>query len=143
MVHGLLWLPLLIFFFWITWAGRNEYQKVETYKDWATQFERAKYDIYAALGQSEHTLTWGVPTRQGVINQQHANIDQIETIDLLTKGEEAFTQGVQGVAKKGAAVIQLNLEDGSRPQIPFTDADIARQWHSFLVKRLAAPENVA
>ena len=143
MVNGLLWLPLLVFFFWITWAGRNEYQKVETYKEWATQFERAKYDIYAALGQADRTLTWGLPTRQGVINLQQANIDQIQTIDLINKGEAAFTQNVQGTAKKGAAVIQLNLADGNRPQIPFTDADLARQWHAFLVKLLAKSENVA
>ncbi|MEM9486219.1 MAG: hypothetical protein AAGA83_21280 [Cyanobacteria bacterium P01_F01_bin.116] len=143
MVHGLLWLPLLVFFFWITWAGRNEYQKVETYKEWATQFERAKYDIYAALGQTDRTLTWGLPTRQGVINLQQANVDQIQTIDLITKGEDAFTQGVQGIAKKGAAVIQLNLADGNSPQIPFTDADLARQWQTFLVKLATTSENVA
>ncbi|MBT9314144.1 hypothetical protein [Leptothoe spongobia] len=136
MVHGLLWLPLLIFFVWITWAGWNEYQKVETYKEWANQFERAKYDIYAALGQSGRTLTWGLPTRQGVINLKTAQLGSIRSIDLLLKGDDTFTSGVKGIAKKSEAVIQLNLEDGDQPHIPFTDTDMAKQWHIFLVKTL-------
>lgn len=136
MVHGLLWLPLLVFFFWITWAGWNEYQKVETYKQWATQFERAKYDIYAALGQTGRTLTWGLPTRQGIVDLHRAEFDHVRTIDLLIKDDDAFKQTVKGTAKKGSAVIQLTLEDGSQPQIPFTDTTLAQQWHTFLIQAL-------
>lgn len=148
MIHGLLWLPLLIFFFWITWAGWNEYQKVETYKQWATQFERAKYDIYAALGQAERTLTWGLPTRQGITELQSAQLDLVGSIDLLIKGEEPLSPTVNNQAQtskpiKNEAVIQLNLEDGSTPQIPFTDAALAKQWHEFLVKTLMANEEGA
>lgn len=141
MLHGLLWLPLLIFFFWITWAGWNEYQKVETYQEWAKQFERAKYDIHAALGQTDRTLTWGLPTRQGVIDLQTAQLDSIQSIELLLKGDDAFRQVVDDTAKKGKAVIQLNLENGSQSQIPFIDKDMATQWHGFLVKTLESLEN--
>ena len=143
MIHGLLWLPLLVFFIWITWAGWNEYQKVETYKQWATQFERAKYDIYSALGQIDRTLTWGLPTRQGIIDLQDTQLEHIHSIDLLLKGSDGFTQTVTKPAKKGAAVLQLNLSDGSTPQIPFTDADLARQWHKFLVTTLETAKNTA
>jgi len=138
MLHGLLWLPLLVFFFWITWAGWNEYRKVETYKQWATQFERAKYDIYAALGQSEHTLTWGYPTRQGIINLQQVQLDNVAMVDLLVKGEQPFKEQVKGSAKKGAAVIQLSRKGENPCQIPFTDAELAQQWHGFLTKTLEA-----
>lgn len=138
MIHGLLWLPLLIFFFGITWAGWNEYKKVETYKQWATRFERAKYDIYAALGQSEHTLTWGRPTRQGIIDLKRAQLDDVTSIELLIKGEDAFRQKVSGKARKSEAILQLNLEDGRTPQIPFTNVDLAKQWHQFLLKTLTA-----
>lgn len=143
MIHGLLWLPLLVFFFWITWAGWNEYQKVETYKQWATQFERAKYDIYAALGQKDHTLTWGLPTRKGILDLQTAQLDQICTVELFTQGDNTLGQGVKNIAPKSEAVIQLNLEDGATPQIPFTDVDLAKQWHGFLVQALAATENIS
>ena len=47
MERGLLWLPLLVMFCWLAWAGWNEYQKIESYKLWASQFERHKSDISA------------------------------------------------------------------------------------------------
>ena len=140
MVHGLLWLPLLVFFIWITWAGWNEYQKVETYQQWASQFERAKYDIYAALGQTGQTLTWGLPTRQGIIDAQSIQLNHVCSVELFNKDEAAFKQAVTGSAKKSEAVIQLTLDDGNRPQIPFTDADVAQQWHRFLSQAVAAIE---
>ena len=140
MVHGLLWLPLLVFFIWITWAGWNEYQKVETYQQWASQFERAKYDIYAALGQTGQTLTWGLPTRQGIIDAQSIQLNHVRSVELFNKDEDAFKQAVTGSAKKSEAVIQLTLDDGNRPQIPFTDADVAQQWHRFLTQTVAAIE---
>ncbi|NEP59494.1 MAG: hypothetical protein F6K31_21200 [Symploca sp. SIO2G7] len=136
MVHGLLWLPLLVFFSWMTWAGWNEYQKVETYKQWAIQFERAKYDIYAALGQTERTLTWGRPTRRGIVDLQSIQLNAVCSVDLLNKGDAAFRQTVDGTSPKSAAVIQLTLEDGNTPQIPFTDAELAKQWCGFLTKAL-------
>ena len=33
MEKGLIWLPLLAFFSWLTWSGWNEYQKIEIYCD--------------------------------------------------------------------------------------------------------------
>ncbi len=51
MTRGLIWLPLLAIFIGLAWAGWNEYQKLEAYRAWAEQFDRAKYDIYAVLGQ--------------------------------------------------------------------------------------------
>lgn len=138
MVHGLLWLPLLAFFIWITWAGRNEYQKVETYKQWATQFERAKYDIYAALGQTGHTLTWGLPTPQGIINIQSIQLDQVDSVGLLIKGDNTFAQLAADSVKKSEALLQLNLTNGNASQIPFTDAELAQQWYTFLAKTIEA-----
>lgn len=141
MVHGLLWLPLLIFFCWITWAGWNEYKKVETYKQWATQFERAKYDIYAALGQTGGTLTWGLPTRQGIIDLQSIQLDQIHSVTLLLKGETPLTQTVKDRGQRSEAIIQLNLDNGDTPQIPFTDPELAQQWCGFIETTLEAVED--
>ena len=50
MERGLLWLPLLAVFFWLAWSGWNEYQKVEAYRRWAADYDKAKYDLYAVLG---------------------------------------------------------------------------------------------
>ncbi|MEM6253811.1 MAG: hypothetical protein AAF821_12905 [Cyanobacteria bacterium P01_D01_bin.156] len=143
MAHGLLWLPLLVFFFWITWAGWNEYQKVETYKQWATQFERAKYDIFAALGQSDRTLTWGLPTRQGIVNLQTLNLNDIEKIEVLTKKEDSFRKLAKGDIKKSEAFIQFQGKNSQSAQIPFTDVDLAHKWHAFLVELLTKTDNFA
>ena len=70
MERGLLWLPLLAVFIGLAWAGWNESQKVEAYRVWAKPFAKVKYDIYAVLGQNGTHLTWGKPTRKGIVNLQ-------------------------------------------------------------------------
>ena len=67
MERGLLWLPLLAVFIWLARTGWNEYQKVEKYRVWAEDFDNAKYDIYSVLGKKGQELTWGKPTRKGLI----------------------------------------------------------------------------
>ena len=83
MERGLLWLLLLAVFIWLTWQGWNEYQKVEAYRNWAEQFERAKYDIYAVLGQNGSNLTWGKPTRTGPIDLQTFSLTDVQAIRLI------------------------------------------------------------
>ena len=53
MERGLLWLPLLFAFFWLAWQGSREFKKVQAYQEWALSFDKAKYDIYAVLGQKD------------------------------------------------------------------------------------------
>ncbi|HEY9829841.1 MAG TPA: hypothetical protein V6D26_04625, partial [Stenomitos sp.] len=89
MERGLLWLPLLAVFIWLAWSGWNEYQKVEAYRHWAFQFERAKYDIYAVLGQKGSDLTWGKPTRQGPIELETFSLQEVKVIRLLVDEQTA------------------------------------------------------
>ncbi len=135
MIHGLLWLPLLVFFIWITRAGWNEYQKVETYKQWAAQFERAKYDIYAALGQTDSTLTWGRPTRQGIVDMTTLSLEQVDSIELLLPPAKRLRS-------KAEAAIELQLMDGETQQIPFTDQELAQRWQTFLTGALTKTADV-
>ncbi|HEY9736368.1 MAG TPA: hypothetical protein V6D06_08800, partial [Trichocoleus sp.] len=86
MERGLLWLPLLAVFIGLAWAGWNEYQKVEAYKLWAQQFERAKYDIFAVMGQSGSQLTWGKPTRRDPIELESLSLDSVSQINLEADG---------------------------------------------------------
>lgn len=67
MEYGLLWLPLLIIFFWLAWSGKNEYQKLEAYRQWAENFDQTKYDIYAIIGVKQKQITWG---KTNAINSQ-------------------------------------------------------------------------
>jgi hypothetical protein len=89
MERGLLWLPLLAAFIWLAWSGWNEYQKVEAYRHWASQFERAKYDIYAVLGQKGSDLTWGKPTRQGPVELETFSLQDVQAIRLLVDQQRA------------------------------------------------------
>ncbi|WP_204137092.1 hypothetical protein [Halomicronema sp. CCY15110] len=125
MERGLLWLPLLGVFVWLAWAGWNEYQKLEAYKQWAAAFERAKYDIYAVLGQQGDRLVWGKPTRQGPVALQEVTIQAIQAITL--DGVEGPLPATADVPKGCTIAIALDLGDKTQ-WIPFTDADLALAW---------------
>ncbi|MEM8504744.1 MAG: hypothetical protein AAF716_16500 [Cyanobacteria bacterium P01_D01_bin.1] len=131
MIRGLLWLPLLAVFIGLTWAGWNEYRKVEVYKQWAAQFERAKFDIYAVLGQQGDQLTWGLPTRRGVVETETLNLRQVEQVYIEVNGQKI---DLDQPPKRGRFALGFILKEGKTTSIPFTDGEIARQWFDFLAR---------
>jgi len=134
MERGLFWLSLLAVFFGLAWAGRKEFQKVEAYRLWAEQFERAKYDLYAVIGQQGDELTWGTPTSQGIVNTKTFSLKQVQSIQLLVNGKAADWNNPPA---KGLAELEFfdsNSTDSIR--IPFTEPPLAAQWGQFLQKRL-------
>lgn len=133
MERGLLWLPLLGVFIWLAWSGWNEYQKVEVYRHWAEQFERAKYDIYAVLGKNGNDLTWGKPTRQGIINLNTFSLQDVKKITLLVNN--VAIEDVNKLPNKGKPVINFYLDNNSI-QIPFTDINLAAKWTNYLLQEL-------
>ncbi|MEO1095494.1 MAG: hypothetical protein AAFX01_11405 [Cyanobacteria bacterium J06638_28] len=139
MERGLLWLPLLVFFSGLAWAGWNEYRKLEAYKLWAANFERAKYDIYAVLGQTADQLVWGIPTRQGPVQIQQVTLSAVQTIVLY---EERASFPVKATVPKGCQVA-LGLVSGTGQTwlIPFTDVDLATRWQKQLQSLLQALES--
>lgn len=135
MIHGLLWLPLLFAFFWLAWSGRNEYQKIEAYRNWAGQFERAKYDIYAVLGQKDSDLTWGKPTRKEPVDLQTFSLKDIKAINLLVDDKIV---NLEQLPNKGRAIVIEFVVSQSTPsiKIPFTEIPLAAEWCKFLQKEL-------
>ncbi|MEQ8995651.1 MAG: hypothetical protein RID53_04000 [Coleofasciculus sp. B1-GNL1-01] len=129
MERGLLWLPLLAVFIWLAWSGWNEYQKVEAYRVWAEQFERAKYDIYAVLGQKEKNLTWGKPTRSGPVDLETFSLNDVQSIKLVVDGQDV---GLENPPKKGRAIALEFLLPESTVQVPFTEIPLAVEWGNFL-----------
>jgi hypothetical protein len=137
MERGLMWLPLLATFIWLTWAGWNEYQKVQAYEAWAVDFERSKYDIYAVLGQKENTLTWGKPTRSQPKDLETISLLEIDRIQLEMDSQLFNASEVPKDLTKfqSAKKITLNLKSSLTRkihQIPFTDLAIAINWLNFL-----------
>ncbi|NEQ27612.1 MAG: hypothetical protein F6K28_53140 [Microcoleus sp. SIO2G3] len=135
MIRGLIWLPLLALFFWLAWAGWNEYRKLEAYRSWAEQFDRAKYDILAVLGQKGDSLTWGKPTRQGMIGLQTVSLNQIKSIDLLAD-DRAVDLASEALPRTRRAALEFQLESGDHLQVPFTDLSLAQEWGKVLRSEL-------
>ncbi|MBG1266629.1 hypothetical protein [Nostoc sp. WHI] len=143
MERGLLWLPLLVVFFWLAWQGSKEYQKVEAYRAWAEQFERAKYDIYAVLGQKSNNITWGKPTPQGPIKLETFSLLNVQQIYLLIDGKSV---DVENPPEKGRS-IELEFlfsESTNSVRVPFTEIPLAAEWGKFLLlvlQGLRSPQN--
>lgn len=131
MERGLIWLPLLGMFFWLAWSGWNEYQKVEAYRNWATQFDRAKYDIYAVLGQKGSELTWGKPTNTGPVELKTFSLKEVQSICLLVDDQAA---DLEAPPEKGRAIALEFLFPESTPSIkvPFTEIPLAAEWGKYL-----------
>ncbi|MGB7441189.1 MAG: hypothetical protein WA919_08990 [Coleofasciculaceae cyanobacterium] len=135
MERGLLWLPLLAIFIWLAWSGWNEYQKVEAYRRWAEQFERAKYDIYAVLGQKNTDLTWGKPTRSGPNSLESFSLKEVQSICLLVDNQ---TADLEKPPSRGRAIALKFVfpEPKDSTQVPFTEIPLAVEWGNFLQQQL-------
>jgi hypothetical protein len=138
MERGLLWLPLLVVFFWLAWTGWNEYQKIEAYRRWAESFDRAKYDIYAVLGQKGKNLTWGRPTRSDPVEVQTLSLDLVDSIYLLVDNRPVE---LDVLPEKGKSAIALNLTGKDTITIPFTEIPLAAQWTKHLQQELEKIKN--
>ncbi len=133
MERGILWLALLAVFIWLAWQGKNEYQKVENYRVWAEQFERAKYDIYAVLGQKGTNITWGKPTQKGLVELETFSLKDVQSIQLLVDNQ---TVNLNNLPRKGRDVALEFLLPSTQIRIPFTEIPLAAEWGKFLQQEL-------
>jgi hypothetical protein len=125
MARGLAWLVFLAIFSGLAYAGWSEFQKLQAYERWAAEFDRAKYDIRAVLGQKGQQLTWGKPSRQGIAAPQTISLTAVSAIQLLVNGLVADPLN----PPQGKNVeLELLCENQENPKIPFTDLDIAIKW---------------
>lgn len=130
MERGLLWLPLLVTFIWLARAGWNEYQKVEKYRVWAEDFDNAKYDIYSVLGKKDQELTWGKPTRKGLIEINTFSLTDVAKITLLV-GDRPVDW--DNPPNKGKVMLEFTFKDREKKlKIPFTEANLAAKWGQYL-----------
>lgn len=125
MARGLAWLVFLAIFIGLAGAGWDEFQKLQAYERWAADFDRAKYDIRAILGQKGSQLTWGKPSRQGIKDPQSILLSTVSAVQLLVNGEIA-----DPLNPPAGKQIELEFlcENQENCKIPFTDSDIAIKW---------------
>lgn len=130
MERGLFWLPLLALFIGLAWAGWNEYQKLEAYNRWAEGFDKAKYDIYAVLGQKGKEITWGKPTRKEPVEIQQFSLQDVTGIRLWVNESLADWENPP---RKGKTALEFEFEgDRASTRIPFTDPTLAAKWGKYL-----------
>lgn len=135
MERGLLWSSLLVLFIWLAWLGWNEYQKVEAYQNWAKQFERAKYDIYAVLGQNGSNLTWGKPTRTGPTNLQTFSLKDVQAIRLVVDEKPVSLEAPPNQGRAIALEFVLTAP-AATVRVPFTEVSLAAEWGKYLQREL-------
>lgn len=134
MAHGLIWFPLLILISWLAWSGGNEYRKLEAYRLWAGQFDKAKYDIYAVLGYKEKQITWGKPTPTGPVNLESFSLKSVNSIRLLVNEQEV---DLSSLPSEGKPLLEfISGDELASIKIPFTDISLAAQWAKFLEQEL-------
>ncbi|MGK7895476.1 MAG: hypothetical protein AB4372_18130 [Xenococcus sp. (in: cyanobacteria)] len=133
MERGLIWLPLLGLFIWLAWKGWQEYQKVEGYRIWSEQFDKAKYDIYAVLGKKEDIITWGKPTPQGILDLQTFSLINVAKINLLLGDTAIDFNNIPTKKSKAIPSLEFQLTNKeSSITIPFTDLELAAKWAKYL-----------
>ncbi|MBE9139779.1 hypothetical protein IQ254_21705 [Nodosilinea sp. LEGE 07088] len=137
MERGLLWLPLLGVFIGLAWAGWHEFQKVQAYEAWATEFDRSKYDIKSMLGQRGDDLTWGQPTRQGPVNLAQLSLTSVTDLRLEINGQAVSVDETAPQAK-GNVDLVLATASGETYRIPFTESNLAQRWEKALQESLQA-----
>tara|TARA_Y100001968_G_scaffold116859_1_gene106243 strand:+ start:13957 stop:14367 length:411 start_codon:yes stop_codon:yes gene_type:complete len=131
MIHGLLWFPLLIAFFLLTGLGWLERRRQSLYLNWAEGSELAKLDSSGAARLKEGILIWSSFEAGKFVNQGSFEIKQLELLELLalSSGEAPLTNEAQGNCR-----LRL-IGSGKEVDIPFADADRAREWMSQLMEK--------
>ncbi|MEM6448173.1 MAG: hypothetical protein AAFY57_11100 [Cyanobacteria bacterium J06642_2] len=125
MERGLLWLPLLGIFLTLASWGWRAYLQVETYREWAKDFDTAKYDAAAVLGLKGNEIAWGKPSRHGPKNVKRRSLADINEIQLRI-GDRAFTWPPEELPEKGRRIaLELLPEEEA---IAFTDLRMAIAW---------------
>ena len=130
MARGLVWLSLLIVITILFWVGWREYQKVEGYRIWSQQFDKAKYDIYAVMGVKDDRITWGKPTPKGIINLETFSLESVKNIELRISDRIIDIDNLP-LGEKATPQLTFNFSD-KVVQIPFTEIELAAKWQQFL-----------
>ncbi len=131
MIHGLLWFPLLLVFILLTALGWLEKRRQTLYREWAKGSELAKLDGTGAARLKDGVLCWSSFQAGNFQNEATFEVKQLELTELLSlsSGEAPLTDESQGLCR-----LRL-IGSGKELDVPFSDADKARQWMDQLMSR--------
>ena len=131
MIHGLLWFPLLIVFVLLTALGWLERRRQNLYRLWAKDSELSKLDATGAARLKEGFLCWSSFEAGKFKEEGSFEVKELELIELmsLSSGEAPLTNESQGRCR-----LRL-IGCGHELDVPFSDADRARQWMDQLMAK--------
>jgi len=131
MSHGLIWLPLLLVFVLLTGLGWLERRRQSLFRTWAEGSELAKLDACGAARLRDGVLSWSRFEAGSFQDEGEFVIKTLELVELLSlrSGEAPLTEESQGACR-------LRLVGGGlQKDLPFADAQRARQWIGELMAR--------
>ena len=138
MARGLVWLSLLIVITVLFWVGWREYRKVEGYRIWSQQFDKAKYDIYAVMGLKDKQITWGKPTPKGIVGLENFSLQDVKNIELKLGDRTIDSNNLPTEKIKDTPQLNFNfIEENKIIKIPFTELELAAQWQQYLLSLIA------
>ncbi|WP_043368691.1 hypothetical protein [Cyanobium sp. PCC 7001] len=131
MIHGLLWLPLLLIFVLLTTLGWLERRRQHLFRAWAEGAELAKLDGCGAARLVDGVLSWSTFSAGQLAEKDRFVIKQLELVELLAlgSGEAPLTEEAQGACR-----LRL-VGGGEQKDLPFSDAERARRWMAELMAR--------
>ena len=131
MLHGLLWLPLIFIFFLLTALGWLERRRQNLFRNWANGSELCKLDSSGAAYLKDGKLTWSAFEAGEFKEKDSFIINKLELVELmaLTSGEAPLTDESQGKCR-----LRL-VGSGREMDVPFSDADKAREWMDQLMQK--------
>tara|TARA_Y100001968_G_C19257709_1_gene667649 strand:+ start:404 stop:817 length:414 start_codon:yes stop_codon:yes gene_type:complete len=132
MIHGLLWLPLLVVFFLLATLGWLERRRQNLFREWAKSSELSKLDGSGAARLREGILSWSTFEAGDFKQQGCFTIKDLELVELmsLTSGDAPLTDESQGRCR-----LRLVGNSGKELEVPFQDADKARDWMKQLMSK--------
>ena len=131
MIHGLLWLPLLIAFVLLAALGWLERRRQNLYLIWAKGSELAKLDSTGAARLRNGSLSWSSFEAGSFKEEATFEVKQLEMVELmsLSSGDAPLTKESQGRCR-----LRL-IGSGKEIDVPFSDAERARQWMDQLMSK--------
>ncbi|WP_320674999.1 hypothetical protein [Prochlorococcus sp. MIT 1341] len=124
MIHGLLWLPLLLAFLLLPALGWIERRRQNLFRNWAKGAELAKLDSSCAAQLKKGRLSWSSFEAGNFQEKGSFEVTKLEVVELmaLTSGEAPLTNESQGRCR-----LRL-IGGGQEMDVPFSDAERARSW---------------
>ena len=131
MIHGLLWLPLLMAFILIAALGWLERRRQSLYLIWAKGSELAKLDGTGAARLKDGFLCWSSFEAGNFKEEANFEVKKLEMVELmaLSSGEAPLT-----IESQGRCRLRL-IGSGEEIDVPFSDAERARQWMDKLMSK--------